>query len=154
MPNIQECPNCGGDIAIRNPTGKCDHLRYPENVPHTVSENCQNKEPHIGCSKGAPCFPKSSPLNWRERFDETFAVADYDREETERHKSFIESLLLSQIETVLSGGAAMKRELKDCGTCEGCQLVMECEERAQDRQYNQGLIDALLFIKKVGGNEV
>lgn len=27
------CPNCGGLIAIRNPTGKCDHLYYPENVP-------------------------------------------------------------------------------------------------------------------------
>lgn len=27
------CPNCGGDIAIRNPTGRCDHLYYPENVP-------------------------------------------------------------------------------------------------------------------------
>mgnify|MGYP001597742060 CR=1 FL=1 len=28
-----KCPNCGGDIAVRNPTGKCDHLYYPENVP-------------------------------------------------------------------------------------------------------------------------
>ncbi|MDD5068822.1 MAG: hypothetical protein PHN89_04470 [Candidatus Pacebacteria bacterium] len=24
------CPDCGGDIRIRNPTGKCDHLYYPE----------------------------------------------------------------------------------------------------------------------------
>lgn len=24
------CPNCGGKIAIRNPTGNCDHLYWPE----------------------------------------------------------------------------------------------------------------------------
>lgn len=24
------CPNCNGPIAIRNPTGKCDHLYWPE----------------------------------------------------------------------------------------------------------------------------
>jgi hypothetical protein len=27
-----KCPNCGGLISVRNPTGKCDHLYYPENV--------------------------------------------------------------------------------------------------------------------------
>jgi hypothetical protein len=27
-----KCKYCGGDIEIRNPTGKCDHLYYPENV--------------------------------------------------------------------------------------------------------------------------
>ena len=26
------CPDCGGLISIRNPTGKRDHLYYPENV--------------------------------------------------------------------------------------------------------------------------
>lgn len=26
------CKYCGGDTRIRNPTGKCDHLHYPENV--------------------------------------------------------------------------------------------------------------------------
>lgn len=26
----QNCPDCGGPIAIRNPTGKCDHLYYPD----------------------------------------------------------------------------------------------------------------------------
>ena len=25
----KKCSHCGGDIAIRNPTGKCDHLYYP-----------------------------------------------------------------------------------------------------------------------------
>ena len=26
------CKYCGGPIAIRNPTGKCDHLYWPENL--------------------------------------------------------------------------------------------------------------------------
>lgn len=25
-----ECKHCGGEIAIRNPKGNCDHLYYPE----------------------------------------------------------------------------------------------------------------------------
>lgn len=28
----KECEYCGEDIAIRNPTGDCDHLYYPENA--------------------------------------------------------------------------------------------------------------------------
>ena len=24
------CAHCGGDIEIRNPTGTCDHLYYPD----------------------------------------------------------------------------------------------------------------------------
>ena len=27
---MNKCPHCGGDIAVRNPTGKCDHLYYPD----------------------------------------------------------------------------------------------------------------------------
>lgn len=26
------CPNCGMDTAIRNPSGHCDHLYYPDNL--------------------------------------------------------------------------------------------------------------------------
>ena len=26
------CKYCGGDIAIRNPTGKCDHLHWPDYI--------------------------------------------------------------------------------------------------------------------------
>lgn len=29
----KKCRNCKKDIAIRNPTGNCDHLYYPENLP-------------------------------------------------------------------------------------------------------------------------
>jgi len=39
------CPNCGGKIEIRNPTGRCDHLYYPENVPKTLSEPLKPIEP-------------------------------------------------------------------------------------------------------------
>lgn len=27
-----KCKHCGGEIAIRNPTGKCDHLYWPDNL--------------------------------------------------------------------------------------------------------------------------
>jgi len=26
------CKHCGGLIAVRNPTGKCDHLYWPDNL--------------------------------------------------------------------------------------------------------------------------
>lgn len=29
-PDMRVCPNCGGEIAIRNPTGNCDHLYWPD----------------------------------------------------------------------------------------------------------------------------
>lgn len=28
-----KCMNCGEDTRLRNPTGNCDHLYYPENIP-------------------------------------------------------------------------------------------------------------------------
>lgn len=27
---IKKCEHCGGNIAVRNPMGFCDHLHYPE----------------------------------------------------------------------------------------------------------------------------
>lgn len=31
MDTKKKCNHCGGSIEIRNPTGECDHLYYPEN---------------------------------------------------------------------------------------------------------------------------
>ena len=40
-----KCEYCGEDKAIRNPTGKCDHLHYPENVNKNYSsENLTDKD--------------------------------------------------------------------------------------------------------------
>jgi hypothetical protein len=36
--STQLCPDCGGPIHIRNPSGKCDHLYYPENKPSREGE--------------------------------------------------------------------------------------------------------------------
>lgn len=36
------CPDCGGLIDIRNPTGKCDHLYYPEYKSLSQPSNLQN----------------------------------------------------------------------------------------------------------------
>ena len=33
LPKRFKCKNCGLDIRVRNPSGKCDHLYYPENLP-------------------------------------------------------------------------------------------------------------------------
>lgn len=30
MGGVKFCPHCRMDIAIRNPSGYCDHLKYPE----------------------------------------------------------------------------------------------------------------------------
>ena len=33
MPNDEQlCKHCGGEIRIRNPTGKCDHLYWPDEL--------------------------------------------------------------------------------------------------------------------------
>lgn len=29
-PSERKCPHCKESVLIRNPTGKCDHLYYPE----------------------------------------------------------------------------------------------------------------------------
>ncbi len=29
-PNDPVCPNCGGSVHVRNPTGSCDHLYFPD----------------------------------------------------------------------------------------------------------------------------
>jgi len=31
-PSCGTCKHCGGLIAVRNPTGKCDHLYWPDNL--------------------------------------------------------------------------------------------------------------------------
>jgi len=46
------CPDCGGPIAVRNPTGKCDHLYYPEyknkkKVAPTREETIQDVEDRL-----------------------------------------------------------------------------------------------------------
>ena len=41
-----KCEYCGEDKAIRNPTGKCDHLYYPDNVNknHSLQQPLRKKE--------------------------------------------------------------------------------------------------------------
>ncbi len=48
---VDLCEYCGGDKKIRNPTGKCDHLYYPE----SVNTNYPNKK---GCGKTIKLHPK------------------------------------------------------------------------------------------------
>lgn len=45
------CAHCGFEIGIRNPSGFCDHLYYPENC------NTCSGRPHIKDPKRMPLFP-------------------------------------------------------------------------------------------------
>lgn len=50
---IRKCRHCKGDLAIRNPTGKCDHLYYPESCDY-----CSKKKYTLGPVMPAPVgFP-------------------------------------------------------------------------------------------------
>jgi len=51
---MSKCKHCGMDIVIRNPSGYCDHLYYPD--------NCQI------CQK----MTNSIPEKWEKRFEEKF----------------------------------------------------------------------------------
>lgn len=41
---IKECEHCGGDLAIRNPKGFCDHLYYPDNCNICKSHKPQEEK--------------------------------------------------------------------------------------------------------------
>lgn len=84
-PHKELCPNCGGDIAIRNPTGHCDHLYYPENVPHKKHKNWENEFDRYFLDINAFVATDHSPFPCSSKvFDGKIAV-----------KCFISQLLLS-----------------------------------------------------------
>ena len=41
------CEYCGGLIAIRNPTGNCDHLYYPDNVNKNMKNQPRPEKTNI-----------------------------------------------------------------------------------------------------------
>jgi len=40
----QKCPYCKGLIKIRNPTGNCDHLYYPELVNKDYTKQSEGEK--------------------------------------------------------------------------------------------------------------
>lgn len=44
---MNKCGHCGLDLGIRNPSGKCDHLYYPENC------NTCSGRPHLAKPQAA-----------------------------------------------------------------------------------------------------
>lgn len=46
---IRMCAHCGGDLEIRNPTGRCDHLHYPDNckVCKKTAQVTLHKDPFV-----------------------------------------------------------------------------------------------------------
>jgi rRNA maturation protein Nop10 len=67
--STETCKHCGGDISIRNPTGWCDHLYWPDNL--TEEAKRANGYPwHTGsvirmCDCGIETFPASPCLRVR-----------------------------------------------------------------------------------------
>lgn len=72
---MNKCNHCGGDIAVRNPSGYCDHLHYPE--------NCKV------CSSPATAGEES----WEIEFDRKFTPNSIYPEEV---KAWIRNLLEKQ----------------------------------------------------------
>ncbi len=50
---VKECKHCGGDIAIRNPKGNCDHLYYPENCKVCMTTSSKTRQPFFATLKEA-----------------------------------------------------------------------------------------------------
>ncbi len=47
--DVKICPHCGLDLAIRNPSGFCDHLYYPEYCKVCAKiANERLKQKHLG----------------------------------------------------------------------------------------------------------
>ncbi len=42
---MTQCVHCNGDIEIRNPTGYCDHLKYPEYCETCAQRRIQEATP-------------------------------------------------------------------------------------------------------------
>lgn len=57
MNDAENCAHCGGPKAVRNPTGKCDHLFWPENLTCEARE-ANGLEPcdHVFEVKGDPPY--------------------------------------------------------------------------------------------------
>lgn len=43
-PNDPLCPNCGGSVHVRNPTGACDHLYWPDMLTPEAREKIGQSE--------------------------------------------------------------------------------------------------------------
>lgn len=71
--NKNVCEYCGGDKAIRNPSGRCDHLYYPDNVnknlKNGICQNCETIAPGhaIKINEFGDCSDCGRPvaLKWR-----------------------------------------------------------------------------------------
>lgn len=55
----KKCKYCDGDIEIRNPTGNCDHLYYPENVNKSLKKPEKKTDKDI-----EPTIGTLTPINY------------------------------------------------------------------------------------------
>lgn len=83
------CEYCGGKISIRNPTGNCDHLYYPENVNKALkpSENTGNDELHMNLKEA---------LGTIETLEDKLYNATMELEEAKSHAGDMEGAVMKE----------------------------------------------------------
>ena len=76
----KKCPICGESASIRNPTGKCDHLYYPENLDpeklllifKVLEAELQKTEDQVTCEK----FAITEGIRDRQKAEENLRIAE------------------------------------------------------------------------------
>jgi hypothetical protein len=63
------CPWCHGPIAIRNPTGACDHLHYPDYLTPTARAYVELDEPRGWSAAEEPCSERVTNIAPYETYD-------------------------------------------------------------------------------------
>lgn len=155
------CEHCDGEIAIRNPSGYCDHLYYPQNCK-VCSHTKKNTEEGFVASRfrGGKVnvetydkSPEADPPNvrvgdWRERFDEMFAEDLEDSRQgfwselrTEKLMSFI----------ALERQKAAEEALNDI---KNKSILMTAQEASIEAQNQIFLETAKKQLKAEGAREV
>lgn len=140
------CPNCGGDIAIRNPTGHCDHLYYPENVPHKKHKNWENEFDRYFLDINAFVATDHSPFPCSSKvFDGKIAV-----------KCFISQLLLSTQQEAVEEALAQRDDALIKKIKGMMKEVNDNSNIGEDTEfaYNEALYDVLSHLQETESKDI
>lgn len=97
MNNKDKCKYCGGDKAIRNPTGNCDHLYYPDNVNKFLAHKDKVRE-LIGELVGSAsmCWkPYPKGVFWSDKASELVdkALKEIDSHYHKKYENFVAEII-------------------------------------------------------------
>ena len=117
----ETCKHCGRDIAIRNPKGYCDHLRYPE-----ACEVCSTHKNIEGEKFTDNYFMATSGKNDIRRKDIKKAIIQATELERKRIRDNITALSRYEASDVPKGNIVMlagdiAQVIENCISCPACQ---------------------------------